>query len=232
LGKQRSRRHCQKAEAKEKKAFHNAQRSFPAGFGDVSFSADANRSPSDSASPGVDPCADVDDVADVDVARPFSCGHCCCGAPTAEGSPQTRDESAVPAATVSAVSSAEGRASRIAGGDTGPEGDRSFSGLVSAESAAAKSYPSDSHREATSLEHPEGALLSLEMSLGGLVLDGASVVNSPMLPYVRMVVSLLVKESISKRELVAELLKIMRQRSIDDRANTRYASRFLDQHPP
>ena len=70
------------------------------------------------------------------------------------------------------------------------------------------------------------------MPLAGLMLDEASVVNSPILPYVRMVVSLIVEETVSKDQLVADLLKIMRQRSIDNRTRPRYVSRFLNQHPP
>ena len=170
LGKERSRRHYQKAEAKTKKAFRNAQRSFPADFDDANFSADGNLSPSDNASPGVDPSGDVDD--------------------------------------------------------------RSFPGVVSAELPAAKPCLTDSHREATNIENPEEALLNLEISLGGVVLDGASVVNSPTLPYVRMAVGLIVGKSISKEELFAGLLKIVSQRSIDQQRTTRYVSRFPDQHPP
>ena len=71
-----------------------------------------------------------------------------------------------------------------------------------------------------------------EVPLAGLVLDEASVVNSPILPYVRMVVSLIVEESIGKAQLVEELLQILRQRSIDNRTSTQYVSRFLNQHPP
>lgn len=230
LGKERSRRHYQKSEAKEKKRLRNAQRSFPADFDDANFSTGGNLSPSVNASAGVDPSGDVDDVVHVDVAREFSSGHCC-GA-TTEGTPETRDESAVPAATRPTVAPAEGREPRIAGKDTGPEGDPSFPGVASAELPTAKPCLTDSHREATNIENPEEALLNLEISLGGLVLDGASVVNSPILPYVRMVVSLIVGKSISKKELFAGLLKIVSQRSIDQQTSTRYVSRFPDQHPP
>jgi hypothetical protein len=168
LGKERSRRHYQKAEAKKKKAFRNAQRSFPAEFDDANFCVDGNLSPSDNALPGVDPSGD----------------------------------------------------------------DRSFSGVVSAALPAAKPCLTDSHREATTVENPEEALLNLEISLGGLVLDGARVVNSPILPYVRMVVGLIVGKSISKQELFAGLLKIVSQRSIDRQTTTRYVPRFLNQPPP
>lgn len=235
LSKERSRRHYQKPEAKTKKAFRNAQRSFPADFDGANFSADGNLSPSENASPGVDPSGDVDDVAHVDVAHvdvapKLSSGHCCRA--TTEGSPETRDESAVPAGTLPTVAPAEGREPRIAGGDSRPEGDGSFPGMVSAELPGAKPCRTDSHREATNIENPEQALWNLEISLGGLVLDGASVVKSPILPYVRMVVTVIARESISKKELFAGLLKIVSQRSIDQQTTTRYVPRFHDQHPP
>jgi hypothetical protein len=230
LGKERSRRHSQKPESKTKKAFRNAQRSFPADFDGANFSADGNLSSSDNASPSVDPSGEVDDVAHVDVACEFSSDHCC-GA-TTEGNLETRDESAVPAGTLPTVAPAEGREPRIAGGDTRPEGDGSFPGMVSAELPAAKPCRTDSHQEATNIENPEQALLNLEISLGGLVLDGASVVKSPILPYVRMVVTVIARESISKNELFAGLLKIVSQRSIDQQTTTRYVPRFHDQHPP
>jgi hypothetical protein len=70
------------------------------------------------------------------------------------------------------------------------------------------------------------------MPLAGLVLDETSVVSSPILPYVRMAVSLIVGKSIGEDQLVEKLLQIMRQRSIDNRTSAQYVSRFPDQHPP
>jgi hypothetical protein len=230
LGKERSRRHSQKPEAKEKKRLRNEQRSFPDDFDEANVSVDGNLSPSVNASPSIDPSRYVDDATRIDVAREVSSGHCC-GA-TTEGRPEMGREGAIPAATLPAASFAEGREPRIVGGDTGAEGDQSFAGVVSPELPGAKSCPIDSHRVATNVENPEEALLNLEISLGGVVLDGASVVNSSILPYVRMVVGVIARESISKQELFAGLLKIVSQRSIDDRARTGYVSRFHDRHPP
>jgi hypothetical protein len=95
---------------------------------------------------------------------------------------------------------------------------------------ATKPCLTDSPRGPVNAERPD--VVRGEMPLEGLVLDEASVVNSPMLPYVRMVVSLIVGKSISKDQLVEELLQIVRQRSIDNRTSTQYVSHFLDQHPP
>ena len=71
-----------------------------------------------------------------------------------------------------------------------------------------------------------------ELPLEGVVLDEASVVNSPMLPYVRMVAGLIEGRSISERELVEALLKTMRQRSMARRTRSRYVLHFLHRHPP
>jgi hypothetical protein len=230
LSRERSRRHYQKPEAKTKKAFRNAQRSFPANFDDAKFSVNGSLSPTDNPSPSVDSPGNVDDVAHVNVARKFSCEHC--RGATREGNQETRDESAFPAGTLPTVAPAEGREARIAGVDRGLEGDRSLPDLVSPELPAAKPCRTDLHGEATNIENPEEALLNLEISLEGVVLDGASIVKSPILPYVRMVVTLIAKESISKNELFAGLLKIVSQRSIDQQTTTGYISRSLDQHPP
>ena len=236
LGRERSRRCSQKAEAKEKKQAHNKRRSFPVGFDDVNSLPDVNSSsgvdlsPGVNASPDVDSSRDADDPPHVHVACELSSDYCC-GA-TTEGRPEVRREDAIPAAALPAVALAEGREGRIVGGDTEPEGARSYASPVSRELSGAKSCLTDSHREATNIENPEEALLNLEISLGGVVLDGASVVNSPILPYVRMAVGVIARKSISKDALFGGLLKIMRQRSIDPQANTRYVSRFLDRHPP
>jgi len=232
LGKQRSWRHSQKPEAKEKKRLRNMQRSFPADLDEAKLSVGGDLSPSVNASPAIDPSTEVDDAAHIHVAGEVSSGHCC-GA-TSEGRPEVRhkDKDAIPAATLPAVASAEGREPRIASGDTGPEGNPSFPEVVSAELPTAKPCRNDSHREAANIENPEEALRNLEISLDGLVLDGARVVHSPILPYVRMVVSLIVGKRISKRELFAWLLKIVSQRSIDQQTATRYVLPFLDQHPP
>jgi hypothetical protein len=230
LGKERSRKHSQKSKAKEKKRLRNAQRSFPADFDDANFSVDGSFSPSVNASPGIAPSGGLDDPPHVHVACELSSRHC--SGATTEGRPETRREGAIPAARLPTVVSAERHETRAFGEDTGHEGDGSLTGVVSAELPGAKSCLTDSHREAMTIENPEEVLWNLEISLGGVVLDGASVVNSPILPYVRMVVSVIAGERISKEELFAGLLKIVSQRSIDQRANTRYVSRFLDQHPP
>jgi hypothetical protein len=79
---------------------------------------------------------------------------------------------------------------------------------------------------------PEEMPVKVELPLEGVVLDEASVVSSPMLPYVRMVAGLIEGRSVSERELVEALLKTMRQRSMARRTRSRYVLHFLHRHPP
>jgi hypothetical protein len=234
LGRERSRRHYQKPEAKRKKELRNAQRSFPVGPDDVNSSLgvrssrDVDPSPDVNALPDVDPSRDVGDPAHVDVGLEVSSSRW--RGTTADGSPEMWDASAIPAAAVPAVVPAERHEPRASGGETEAEGDWGFPEVVCPELPAAKPCLAGSQRDSVNGERPDTA--QGEMPLAGLVLDEASVVNSPILPYVRMVVSLIVEETVSKDQLVADLLKIMRQRSIDNRTRPRYVSRFLNQHPP
>lgn len=71
-----------------------------------------------------------------------------------------------------------------------------------------------------------------KLRLEGLVLDEASVANSPMLPYVRMVVSLFEGVEFTCREVVHLLGQAMRQHSIGARRRIDYLLGFLHRHPP
>jgi hypothetical protein len=65
-----------------------------------------------------------------------------------------------------------------------------------------------------------------------MVLDEASVANSPMLPYVRMVVSLIEGVEFTCREVVHLLWQSLRQHSIGARRRIDYLLSFLHRHPP
>ena len=65
-----------------------------------------------------------------------------------------------------------------------------------------------------------------------LLLDESSLASSPMLPYVRMVVSLIEGVEFSCREVVHLLRQAMRQHSIGARRRIDYLLGFLHQHPP
>jgi len=72
----------------------------------------------------------------------------------------------------------------------------------------------------------------VELRLEGVVLDESSVVNSPMLPYLRMVVRLIEGIPLTCRELVRLLRQALRQRSLAFRNRIDYVLCFLHQHPP
>jgi hypothetical protein len=79
---------------------------------------------------------------------------------------------------------------------------------------------------------PDEASEMVELLLEGVVLDEAMVRNSPMLPYVRMVVNLLEGTRLRCHQIVRLLLEALRQRSIAYRRRSEYLLDFLHQHPP
>jgi hypothetical protein len=74
--------------------------------------------------------------------------------------------------------------------------------------------------------------ITLEMQLGGVLLTEEDVVHSSLLPYLCEVASLLEGRTIGRKELVAALLKRMRQRSIGQLPHREYVRSYLNQHPP
>jgi hypothetical protein len=77
-------------------------------------------------------------------------------------------------------------------------------------------------------ESPE----KIELRLEGMVLDKARVTNSPLLPYVRMMLSLIEGIRLTCQELVRLLHRALRQHSFAFRSRTDYVLRFLHEHPP
>ena len=74
--------------------------------------------------------------------------------------------------------------------------------------------------------------MNAKLPLDGFTLDAATLVNSPMLPYLTMVASLIERRAIHCEELLQALLRSMRQRSFDRLPRREYVLRFLKQHPP
>jgi hypothetical protein len=72
----------------------------------------------------------------------------------------------------------------------------------------------------------------LTLHLAGFVLDESTLVNSPILPYVRMAASVLEGRTISHEELLTALRKSLRQRSMGRLLRREYVLRYLNQHPP
>ncbi len=77
-----------------------------------------------------------------------------------------------------------------------------------------------------------GASLEAELWLDGVVLDESSLLSSPMLPYVRMVVGLIEGVELTCGDVVEVLRRSMRQRSIGASHRADYLLGFLHQHPP
>jgi hypothetical protein len=74
--------------------------------------------------------------------------------------------------------------------------------------------------------------VTVELRLEGVVLDELRVATSPMLPYVRMLLSLIEGMELTCREVAELLCLAMRQHSIGDPGGAGYASCFPPQRPP
>jgi len=74
--------------------------------------------------------------------------------------------------------------------------------------------------------------VTVEPRREGVVLDESSLAASPMLPYVRMVVSLIEGVRVTCREVLDRLRQTLRQHSIGARSGVDYLRGFLHPHPP
>ena len=68
--------------------------------------------------------------------------------------------------------------------------------------------------------------------LEGVRLNAASVVKSPLLPYLQLVASCIERRKIGRDELVQALLTTMRQRSLSAGSRITYVLDYLNRHPP
>jgi hypothetical protein len=66
----------------------------------------------------------------------------------------------------------------------------------------------------------------------GVVLDESTVEQSPMLPYLRMLVRLIEGIEVSVRQLIELLRQALRQHRIASRSRRDYVVGFLRRHPP
>ena len=78
-------------------------------------------------------------------------------------------------------------------------------------------------------EYPEAGA---ELRVAGVVLEEARIVRSPVLPYIRMVASLIEGRNIGLPELIQALQNAVRQHSISRRRRVDYVVHCLNQHPP
>ena len=99
--------------------------------------------------------------------------------------------------------------------------------------------PSSAEVPAVPESHPQVPPASIpstdaaaELRLDGVVLDESSLTNSPVLPYLRMMVSLIEGVHVGIEELLVLLRRALRQHSIASRRRADYVVSFLRQHPP
>ena len=81
-------------------------------------------------------------------------------------------------------------------------------------------------------QSPTDSREQVDLPWDGVLPDEASLTNSPLLPYVRMVVSLIEGVRLTCRELVELLLRAQRQHRFALRSRIDYVRRFLHEHPP
>ena len=93
--------------------------------------------------------------------------------------------------------------------------------------------PADSPlAERATQPHTAELSVACELDLVGVVLDESSVVNSPMLPYIRTLIWIIDRIRLSQVEVALWLRKVQRQRSMAYRPRREYVLHFLHQHPP
>ena len=68
--------------------------------------------------------------------------------------------------------------------------------------------------------------------LDAVVLTPEIIAASPALPYLTSVIGLLERRSISRSDLVAQLLELLRQHSMAPCSRQEYVHGFLPRHPP
>lgn len=72
----------------------------------------------------------------------------------------------------------------------------------------------------------------MQLVLDAVVLTPEIIVASPVLPYLTSFIGLIERTSISRSDLVAHLLELLRQHSMVRCLRKKYVLRFLHQHPP
>jgi hypothetical protein len=103
---------------------------------------------------------------------------------------------------------------------------------VSSALEAATHSTSDRMPQARQVDCEPAASDEVKLVLDGFTLDEVTLMNSPLLPYLAMVASVLEHRTISITELLWVLRQSMRQRSFDRLPRREYVLRFLHEHPP
>jgi len=124
------------------------------------------------------------------------------------------------------------KAGQAASSDTTPPTSLEQASQLAAESSSADPLSAAAVEESSFVAALPAMGEHLTLNLDGFVLDERTLVNSRILPYVRMVASLLEGRTITREQLITALLKSMRQRSMGRLPHREYVLRYLNQHPP
>jgi hypothetical protein len=124
------------------------------------------------------------------------------------------------------------KAGQAASSDTTPPTPLEPSNQLADESSSANPLNAAAAVASSSVGALPAIVENLTLPLGGFVLDESTLVNSRILPYVRMLVSVLEGRTISHEELIATLRQGIRQRSIGCLPRREYVLDYLNQHPP
>ena len=124
------------------------------------------------------------------------------------------------------------KAGQAASSDTTPPTPLEQSSQLTAESSSADPLGAAAVEKSSSVDALPAIVEHLTLNPEGFVLDESTLVNSRILPYVRMLVSVLEGRTISHEELIATLRKRIRQRSLGRLSRREYILHYLNQHPP
>jgi hypothetical protein len=124
------------------------------------------------------------------------------------------------------------KAGQAASSDTTPPTPLEPSNQLADESSSANPLNAAAAVASSSVGALPAIAENLTLPLEGFVLDESTLVNSRILPYVRMLVSVLEGRTISHEELIATLRQGIRQRGIGRLPRREYVLDYLNQHPP
>jgi hypothetical protein len=110
-------------------------------------------------------------------------------------------------------------------------GDASSS-LLSCSQERASQAADDRAYPPAELVVEEAPRADVQLALDGFTLNEVTLVNSPVLPYLAMIATVLERGTIGIPELLQVLRRSMRRRIFDRLPRREYVLRVLNQHPP
>ena len=114
-----------------------------------------------------------------------------------------------------------------------PIGEDASASLLSCSGEEVSHPPADERAyPAAELVVEEAPREDVKVALDGFTLDEVTLVNSPVLPYLAMIATVLEGRTIGITQLIQVLRRSMRQRSFDRLPRREYVLRFLHEHPP